>query len=64
MAHQFAIRDQHGTSLRLGPTPGDKTFTLAKASDSFGLCQSRMDVEYSSNGDFALSIDTDKVCVC
>ena len=63
MAHQFAIRDQHGTSMRTGPTPGDKTYALPAVADSFSIANARMDVEYSSTGDFALAIDSENGAV-
>ena len=60
MAHQFAIRDQQGTSLRTGPTPGDRKYVWPTVADSFALSQARMDVEYSTDGELALAIDSDK----
>ena len=61
MAHQFAIRDQWGTSLRAGPAPGDKKYVYPAADDSLRLgFKAPFDVEFSSTGDFALAIDTDK----
>ena len=64
MAHQttlqFAIRDQQGTSLRAGPTPGDKKYEWPTVENSFALSQACMDVEYSFDGERALAIDSDK----
>ena len=60
MAHQLAVRSQQGTSLRTGPTPGDKTYALPAQADSFSLCTSRLDVEYASSGDFALAIESEQ----
>jgi translation initiation factor 2A len=60
MTHQFAIRDQHGTSLRSGPAPGDKTYALPATADSFKLSKGLLDVEYSANGELALAVDSEK----
>ena len=57
MSHQFAVRDQSGTTLRAGPAPGDKAYALPAVGSSFALAKSSVDVSYTADGELALAID-------
>ena len=57
MAHQFAVRDQSGTTLRAAPAPGDKAYALPAVGSSFALAKSSVDVSYTADGELALAID-------